>query len=322
MPIDPRALGAQLPPQPLRLWTPDPVEPLSGGLEYAGHGFPARQGESGTPRNGWERFTRGMPLGKKAVLLYNADVEGEQFTGVPFLQLRSDDCDAQPVTLVIAPPRVIAMNFDDVITNENLQNLSGDQDNVEVSDQDFPGDTTPITWPPLQVKIRWGSAGVTPNEALVDVMNGVTVNLSASFIEASGIITQMDDSGIGGTSAAYALSAIVAPGYTRPGNAQCTVYCGDVDAGAESVIFRVPRFAKRAWVLSNDSAVAPGVTIATLRFWQSVLGAGVAGASNVGNVLVTGNQYQPANVPNGGLYFSVLNGGSTARFAVIFDLSI
>lgn len=321
-PVDPRLL----PPQPLQLWQPDPVEPLYDALQYGGHGFPPRAGEGdGPPRTAWERLTRGQPLGKRAILLYNADSENEQVSPVPFFQIRGDNCDAQPITLMIAPPRVHASSFADLIalTNENYQNLSGDQDNYEVADADFPDDTTPITWPPLQVEIRWGSAGAPPVKAIVDIMNGVTVNLTASFVEAVAYIATTDDNGIAGTSAAYALTAYIAPGYKRPGDAQNTVYVGNVEAGAESNIFRVPRFAKRAFIVANDPGTAPVATVATLRFWQNVVGAGNAGAQNVGNFLNTGNSYLPVNVPNGGLYFSVLSGmGTTQRFSVVFDLSI
>ena len=319
--FDPRLLPPQR--HPIRLWEPDSEQPLRGGLQSNGHGFPPRAGEEFPPRNAWERLTRGQPLGKRAVMIYDASLDVEQTAGVPFFQLSGNDCDAQQLTLVLAPPTVVAEPFTDVRANDvNIQNLSTSQDNYEVSDADFPGALVPITWPPLQAKIKWGIGG-HHTEAWVDIMNGCVVNLCASFVEVLAAIVLTDDNAISGTSAAYSLAAFIGPGFTRPGNAQNTVYVGSLEESAESLVFPVPRFAKRAYVIGRDPAVTPAVTVATLRFWQNVLPAGNAGARNVGNFLCTSNQFQPVDVPNGGQYFSVLSGeGQTNSYAVIFDLSL
>ncbi len=137
----------------------------------------------------------------------------------------------------------------------------------------------------------------------------------------SAVVTQSESSGgISGTSAAYYLAAFVGPGFAR-GNAQRTVYVGDLDANMESGVYDVPRFAKRAYVYGQDNMTPPSLPAGFLRFWQSPTGA--ASGTNVGNAYFNGNQPVSFDIPSGAAYFSVYNqSGTTMRQSVVFELAL
>lgn len=306
----------------------DPEQPLDGQLEYPQHGLRPRGGEGrpGPGAQGWERLVLGQPLGKRSNLLFEAADIGTIQRAIPFFQLRGDDRDAMPLTLTLIPPEVVFAEPATAIEDAqgNMQNIGGSQDSFEVSDADFPGTSIPVTWPPMLARVKWGTGGIN-TFADVDLCNGVVLNLHASFVEVWPYVDLVDANGISGTSAVYSLGAFLSPGYTKPGNAQRTVYCGAIAADVESITFRVPRFAKRAYLVASDkTALTPQLTAGTLRFWQNVLPAGDANAKNLGNFYFAGaTSFQSVEIPNGSMYFSVLSGMSiTSLFSVIFDLMI
>lgn len=306
----------------------DPEQPLEGELTYPQHGLRPRVGEGrpGPGVQGWERLVLGQPLGKRSNMLFETGDIGQIQRAIPFFQMRGDDRDAMPLTLTLIPPEVVFLQPADAIDSAqgNIQNIGGSQDNTEVSDDDFPGTAIPITWPPMLARVKWGTGGIN-TFADVDLCNGVALNLHASFVEVWPYLDLTEANGISGTSAVYSLGGFLSPGYTRPGNAQRTVYAGTITANEEGVTFPVPRFAKRAYLVGNDkTALTPQLSVGTLRFWQNVLGAGDANAQNLANYYFAGvTSFQSVEIPNGAMYFSVLSGMSVnARFAVIFDLMI
>lgn len=301
-------------------------QPLTDELMYPGHGgMPQVQGGSRPRTQGWERLIWDQPLGKRSNLQFIAG-DSNILRGPPFFQITGDDRDAMTLALTIVPPRVafgVPANVIDSAAGA-VQNVGGAQDNFEVSTEgDFPGTSVPITWPPMSARIRWGVGGMN-TYADVDLMNGVVLNIHASFVEVYPYVALTSANGIEGTSAVYELGAFIAPGYTKPGNAQKTEWVGVIDTGAEGLTFPIPRFAKRAYLIACDSTVTPQLSVGTLRFWQNTVAAGGAGVSNLGNFFFAGaTQFQSVEIPNGAMYFSVLNGMSeNARYAVIFDLSI
>jgi hypothetical protein len=296
--------------------------PMSDEMRYPGHGLPA----GAAPLPGWPKLSRGQQIGKSAILLYDAERTSIQPATIDLLSIgnrgaESTDDDAEPLILTLAPPRVIPRELDDVISEGNPQNATGEKDAYEISTQDpFPGTSAPIVWPQFEAIVEWGTGGFS-TLARVDFAQGLTINLSASWLRVIAAAVPTARSGIIGTSAAYWLAAFVSPGFTRPGIAQKTIYVGDIAAGEESEVFTVPRFAKHAYVIGCDSGAVPAITIGTLRFWQSP--DGQAGGQNVGNFFVSGNQPSPFPVPNAGMYFSVLSGmASSTPLAVVFDLAI
>lgn len=297
--------------------------PLGREMMYPGNGFPQYPGGSSAPppspdREAWGRLCRNQTIGKRVVAKFNAQLVN---AGVNILRVRGDDADALNMTLTLSPPKVIPVAFASL--PDDLQNQTGEVDNqsTQLSGNNFPGLAHKIDWPEAQATIEWGIGGVNET-AVVDMVNGATVNLTASFIQVTASMgdaaNSLGTSGYIATPAAYVLSAFVGPGYTRPGNAQRTVYLGSLGGGIESDILPIPRFAKRAYVLSGDFGAAPELTVATLRFWSRP-----DGSACVGNSLFTGNAFQQVNVPNRAMYFSVLSGMTNAHeVLVVFELSI
>lgn len=291
--------------------------PLYRGPIYPGNGYPPNRGEARPGMSPFGRLAKGQPLGKSSILPYDASLDRIQPAAVPILQVEGDDLDASQLCITLAPPRVIPLPFIEV-SELDIQNQTGEQDNSEITADNFPGDIAPIQWPPLEAVIEWGIRGAS-SRAIVDYVNGVTVNVIASYLRVYATVTQSEASGeITGTSALYYLTAFVGPGWTKTGTAKRTIYIGTIAQNAASLVFDVPRFARTAMVVGCDTTVPANITVATLRFWQSP-----DGTNNVGNFFQSSNQPGPFAVPNGAQYFSVENGSAVGmKFSVIFELAL
>ena len=287
---------------------------LDGDLRYPGHGYPERPDPRApqAPDTAWGRLAAGQPLGKRAVAQYLNTESKSQPSPVSILQVQGRDADALNLTVTLSPPLVIPQALAQLPTD--LQAASGEIGNAELlAAGNFPGTGFPFVWAPVHYELTWGIGGAS-EQVDVDAINGCTVNLCASFLRVRAVI----ESELGGTSAAYVLSAFVGPGWTRPGSAQRTIF-DDVPAGLETTTHEVPRFAKRVTLFSCDSGASPELTDLTLRFWRRA----DKSLNNLGNVLVTGNQPPTFHVPNGAAYFSILSGMAADHLVgAIFDLSI
>jgi hypothetical protein len=291
--------------------------PLNGQMIYPAHGIPPRRGEDRAGLSPWGRLCRGQPLGKKSVLLYDANDTRKQSATVPILKVEGDDMDAQSVVVTLLPPLVIPLAFaPQLFLHQGVQNLTAEQSNLE-NTGNFPGSSppAPVTWPPFEAIIEWGVGGASAR-ASVDFVNGATVpNLVASWIRVHAAVPR--DNPIVGTSAAYVLYAFVGPG-PGVGSAQKTTWVGDLDAGAESAAFPVPRFARRSYVVGASEAGNPPPTNAVLRFWQDA-----NKAHNVGNFVMAGGQPLPFDVPAGAMFASVLSSmNQSTRFGIVYNLAI
>jgi len=298
---------------------PGGADPMYGMLRYPGSGYLPRPGENRPDLSPWARLARGQPLGKSVNLAYNSNSATSQ--PISILQVSGDDADARQLIVTLGQPRVLSLAFSQTLAQSNPTNLSGEQDNAEMLERgNFPGTASPCAWPPFEAIIEWGVGGVS-FKASVDFVNGSTIALVCTFLRVHGAVTaNQADSGISGTSAIYALSAFVGPGFAQS-HARKTIYVGSLDLTEESDVFPVPPFARTALVVGQDPAALPAVTVATIRFWQAA--DGVAGATCVGNFFISGNQSIPVPVPAGAAYASVLSGtGATSRFSIVYDLAI
>lgn len=296
--------------------------PLYGGMTYPGRGYPQNPGQDRPGLSPFGRMAKDQGLGKKSILNYNASTQDEQPSAVSVLQVEGDDLDATQMVITIAPPMVIPLSQASVLAESariGAQNVSGEQDNSNVTGDDFPGTVAPISWPPIEAVIEWGVGG-TSSKMIVDITNGCTIPVVASFVRVHAVVTQGSTSGeIVGTSALYVVSAWIGPGLASSTSApKRTVFLGTVAPNTESDVFAVPTFARRAYIIGQDTASPPNVTVAYLRFWQSPDGS--AGGNNVGNLFVSANQPQAFNIPNAGQYFTIFNSSVSMKFAVIFEL--
>lgn len=286
---------------------------------YPGNGAPPRPGEARPGLSPFGRLAMGGNLGVSSNLIYDHRSDCTQVAPVDMINIEGDDVDACQLSVVLHPPRVIPLRFDDLRgLRLDTQNITGDQSNCEVSCDDFPGTDHSIRWPPLEAEIAFGVGGVG-TKFIVDYVNGMTVSVIASFLRVRAVVTQNEHCGdIEGTSALYKLAAHVGPGFAEC-HAQRTVFVGDVDDGDESHIFDVPMFAKVAQLIGHRSRHRhhPKLTLGWIRFWQDP-----KGHHGAGDAFVSDHQYR-VDVPNGAMYFSVHNeSGHKMKLATVFELAL
>src|ERR1700674_3751440 len=255
--------------------------PLYGGPIYPGNGYPPRPGEDRPGLSPFGRLAMGGTLGKSSILIYDHELDEVQHSPVDMITIEGDDLDSWQLVLTLHPPRVIPLPFDEVKQRLDQQNLTGEQTNVEVTADRFPGTKRPIRWPPLEAMIEFGTGGVS-TQAVVDYTNGVTLTVQASYLRVSALISQSRRQGdIFGTSAAYYLAAHVGPGFAES-HAQRTIFVGDVEEQHESEVFDVPKFAKVATLVGarrhhHGHHHPPTVAMGWIRFFQSPDGSNPVG---------------------------------------------
>lgn len=287
---------------------------------YPGNGLPPRPGEDRPGLSPFGRLVMGQSLGQSSILIYDHRAEGVQPAQADMISIQGDDLDACQMSLVLHPPRVIPLSFEEVACTLAQQNLTNEQSNSEVSICDFPGTKDSIQWPPLEAVIEFGIGGVS-TKVIVDYVNGVTLSVVASFLRVRALVTQSKskyDGEIVGTSAAYRLAAHVGPGFAAA-HVQRTVFVGDIGDRDESRVFDVPRFAKVASVMGcrHRPNRSPLLMVGWIRFWQDP-----KGEHGVGDAFVP-DQQSCIKVPNAAQYFSVVNeSGHKMDASVIFELGL
>lgn len=287
---------------------------LSGEPIYPGHGYPPNPGEDRLGLSPFGRLARGLTTGKSSILVFDPGARNQ--SPVDLVTIAGDNLDATQLVVTLHPPRVISLPFA-FVQQADQQNLTGEQNNGEVSPDDFPGTTRSVQWPPLEARIEFGIGGVG-SEVVVDYVNGTTVAVEASFLRVRAVVTQdrVDRTGLG-TSAAYWLAAHVGPGFAQS-RAQRTIYVGQVDSRSESDVLDVPLFARTAVLVgTRRGRHPPEPTSGVVRFFQSPDGTnGVAD-------FFAGPRERRVEVPNGGLYFSVFNRSRHAQeMVVVFELAL
>jgi hypothetical protein len=252
---------------------------------YPGNGLPPRPGEARPGLSPFGRLAMGGNLGVSSNLIYDHRSDVTQVAPVDMINIEGDDVDACQLSVVLHPPRVIPLRFDDLRgLRLDTQNITGEQTNCEVSCDDFPGTDHSIRWPPLEAEIEFGVGGVG-TKFVVDYVNGMTVSVIASFLRVRAVVTQN----------------------------------GDVDDGDESHIFDVPKFAKLAQVIGTRKRHRhhPKLTIGWVRFWQDP-----KGHHPVGDAFFSDHQCR-VDVPNAAMYFSVFNeSGHKMKLATVFELAL
>ena len=309
--------------------------PMYSDLYYPGHGYPgqvedlrvpppgARSGEHG-PLTSWERLVRGKPLGKRIVVPFR-QTDGTVFAPVSVLQLEGKDEDAIQINVTLSPPKIVPLSLAQVesVTSGDIQRATGEltNDQVRALVGNFPGSANPFRWTNISAIVQWGIGGVS-EQAEVDLMQGLCVNLCASFVRVYAVVG--DDGSLVGDDAAYVMSAFVGPGYPKMLGAQRTFYVGELDNTVESNAFAIPKFAKRVTLIGGNDVAdpAPQITAGTIRFWSSIDLSG-NGRVCLGNVFFSGNMPQSVVIPGGAAYFSILGGTAAATdYGAIFDLAI
>jgi hypothetical protein len=292
--------------------------PLHDEPLYPNNGLPPRPGEDRPGLSPFGRLAMGQVLGVRSILIYNSDNPEVQEAQNDMINIEGDDLDACQLVVTLHPPRVIPISFEAVNARLDQQNLTGEQNNSEVALDRFPGTKQPICWPPLEAAIEFGTGGVSTT-VVVDYVNGVTLQVQASFLRVFALVSQNKKGGdIFGTSAAYYLAAHVGPGFAES-HAQRTIFVGNVDDKEDSFVFDLPKFAEIAVLMGcrSDHHRRPALTVGWIRFWQDP-----EGRHGVGDFFASGPQ-ERIEVPNVAKYFSVFNeSGHKMKMSVIFELAL
>jgi hypothetical protein len=294
----------------MRLLNTEPIFP--------GNGQPPRTGEDRPGLSPFARLAMGGCYGKSTILIYDHCNPQVQNAQGDMIMLEGDDVDACQLSLTLYPPRVVPIAICELPLDVN--NVTGEQGNGEISVCDFPGTDESIRWPPLEAVVEFGVGGVS-TRVVVDYMNGVTLSVIASYLRVSALVTQSSDCGdIVGTSALYRLAAHVGPGFAEA-HAQRTIFLGEVDDNEDSKVLNVPDFAKVATLAGCRAGKQhhhkPKPTIGWIRFWQDP-----KGRHCVGDFFMSDHQDR-VEVPNAAQYFSVFNeSGHKMKMSVIFELGL
>lgn len=258
-------------------------------------------------------LARGKTLGKKTNVFFNPPTSVGTPTNSPLnmLEIKGEDEYALPLLITIAPPKYFPV-IGSTITADNIQDASG-----TIGNQDVDNDTP--SWANPFVELQWGIGGHN-TEAKVDILNGLCVNINASWVRIRGGIESIlaDTTSIRG----YELAAFVGPGMPKQPNAQRTVQMSaGLNDTVASAVRAVPLFAKRVSVFATPDS-ATGLFACQVDFFRDSLG--TAGTQQNGRVFLSGNNPQPVPIPNGSYYFQVTNlsGEHVARVQSVFELAI
>jgi len=326
---------------------------LEHEMMYPGHGFPkaAQHGGPNTPQTLYALLAQGRSLGKKVNIAL--DNQTALNSKVSVLEVKGPDEAAMNLQVTLTPPKIIPIGNQagdiSLATAQDLvnsQKASGTKGNGDY--QLGPN----ILWAPMIAIVEWGIGGIAVEAAEVDIMNGVNLNLSASYlrvrVEVDPYINLRPYSA---QSALYELGAFVGPGFAKPRNAQRTIYLGNVappsvsNAAATTQIVPIPKYATGVRCLMQTPDLSPfGAPpaypalgwIAQVLFFSSpgpgTMAAGVDITANpmpnlLCSAMVADNGTGPgANtipIPNGAQFCCVVNqSASYADPVLIFDLGI
>lgn len=282
--------------------------------------YPRTNPGSHTP---WSMLRKGKSIGKSVDVLFTTPALTQSVAPAfnDLLLVQGEDDDAMNLKLTINPPQYAPTVTVLPTSNGQQVPLSGTQDNVMASPPKLGGAALVPPFASAFASIEWGCGGAS-NVAEVDFNNGVTVDLTASFVRVKAAFDVFPSAEYGDPSFVhpYRLSAFIGPGYPRGSYPATRTLIGDVlNDGAESAAYAIPRFSRRAFVFAPTGL---GVTfVGQLRLWRDNRGA--ASVFPIANYLVSGNNPGSFIIPNGAAYWTIVNNsGAQEQPRICFELGI
>lgn len=327
---------------------------LEHEMMYPGHGYPVPDQHAGRaapdrPDTLYARLAAGRSLGKKVNIASTSQGKLNSFVNV--LEVKGPDEAAMNLNVSLVPPKIIPYGGANEITEAqaivllNRQAGSGARDNATMIAQN-------ISWSRLIAIVEWGIGGLANDSVEVDAMNGVNINVSASFLRIRAGFDHFPELlGVPqGDLALYELGAFIGPGWTKPRNAQRSIQfpllaatgTGANGSGAMSSIVPIPRYATSVrMIASSPSTFGQGFLpvlpqtgwFAQVVFYSSP-GPGIGPTPDItqspvpnqvgaATVIDNGDGGSSIPIPNGAYFCSVLNGtGGFMQPTLIFDLGI
>lgn len=303
---------------------------------------------SGRHMTDYELLCNGRSLGKKVnVLVGTSNAFNSK---VNLLEVKGPDAGAMNLQIALMPPRVIPVYSGagpnpGLITEAqafqlvNSQNASGTElnDSTGMMQRNF-------IWSPMIAVLEWGIGGQAVERVEVDILNGLNVNLSASYlrigVEVDPLIGLLHGNFGDFSPGLYELGAFVGPGFAKRRNAQRTVMFQNslgftTDESKTSPIVPIPKFATSFWMNATPVNVGlPTVGWEAQVVWLLSAGNGVpyalgpnigaTGAIKIGSHTITDNsEFVEIPIPNGAQYFCIVNrSGFGIQPSVVFNLGI
>ncbi len=291
-------------------------------------------------------LAQGKSLGKKVDVLVNTsdgdfDIVINPAT-VSVLEVRGPDEAAMNLQLTICPPLIIPIDGTVLTLAKAQQEVDAQSASGSTSFAGNEDGDSKVVATPMIAIINWGIGGVNNEKVEVDILNGLNINLTASFlrveVSADPYLNTLG-SRLAGSKAIYELSAFVGPGYAKPNNAQRTIRFKRVEYEANeggpfgtTPIVPIPKYATRCSLGVGTFGVPSNVQgwVAQIVFFADY-GTGYAlnpnpatwptpvaciTAADNGN----GGKFE---IPNGAYYAAVIHKNSFAIIpSLIFDLGI
>lgn len=250
----------------------------------------------------WRTLSYQQALGKSTVVPFVFSAGQNVPSPLSCLQIHGNDEEAHQLCLTLGPPGMLPGGGSGVQPlNNDAQTLNGFRLN------DNPDQDVTIANP--YAEIEWGVGGVS-FKAQCDILNGLCVNLTASFLR---VRMAVDEVG-GDTGAAYyQISGFVGPGVAKFNSAQRS-YQHLSFSSHLSPIRPIPPFARSISLVSRGNFL-PLTRLAAM-FYRSRT-SGVFDATYEFDTKNPG----PHPIPNGCLYYAVYSDPTDAVQA-IFDLAI
>lgn len=244
----------------------------------------------------WSRLVASDAPGKSSVVDFQSNVSPVP-SPVTNLQVKGDSDAATQVCVTLTRPKLIPASLissADLANPENIPNFLSSSENSNA-----------VKWVSPFADIEWGVGGVN-TKARVDILNGLCVNLTASFVRLFvGVEGNFDTGRI-----FYQLSAFVGPGNSKPGGAQRSIQNATYGGGIGAVQ-TVPAFAKQFWHCASPA------DLGTYFFF-----ADRGGTVAMGEFTPTASYPGPFPIPAGAYYYQYTQIAGTPRQTAIFDLAI
>lgn len=259
----------------------------------------------------------GKPCGKKTVIDYippniSPGLSTPSPVDILTVGAEGEESYAQQLSITLKSPQVIPGLTTSGTTD--FQNLTGEQDSRALF---LSPALNALSLANPVALIQWGNGG-TQCEAEVDYINGLVINLCASWVRVRAFIDKYELAFTTTDQLPYVLAAFVGPGTPKPNNAQRTIRAQTVDS------FYIPPFAKSIRMVGGDtSGLVP--LAGMIEFWRDAAKAQLVGRINV----TDGGDQVPQSIPLGAYFWSFTGTGGYGALAdadkqtqAVFELAI
>lgn len=277
---------------------------------------------SGAPDTDFAKLVTGKTIGKRTVIFTPAGVGGISHAPVDMFTIQGPDGHAIAMSVTLSSPHTI---LNPGAAPADVQSLTNELDNEQV----LVAASGRVVLPCAAI-IEWGIGGVQ-SRVDVDYINGLSLNLHASFVRMRGFIDNTQSGGLL-VPQATVLSAFIGPGSPSSNVAQRTAWLGNSDgsdvvgSGTKSTaVVPLPRYA-RAVTVAGSALIGAAINplAGTITFTRDGNGSNIVARYTIGTLST--DVPHPIPIPNGAYYVQWTNPagdpGYTASPFGVFQLAL